>query len=92
MIKMTNNNEIQRAYNHAQQDVSTLIDWLECELEQQPQSLDWGHVGSLNYVRSNLLETLSFYSGFEPKTLERELDELHYDGRQPDRYRNTSGG
>ena len=59
--------EIQRAYTHAQQDISTLIDWLECELEQKPENINWGHVGNLKNVRSNLLETLAFVSGFDHK-------------------------
>ncbi len=79
--------EIQRAYTHTQQDISTLIDWLECELEQQPDDINWGHVGSLKHVRSNLLETLSFVSGFDQKGLEKELEECNYDIRQPKRYK-----
>ena len=42
---------------------------------QDPQEIDWTHVGSLRHVRENLMETLSFMSGIEVKEIENTLQE-----------------
>ena len=64
------------AYATARSDIANLLGWFECELAKRPQSIDWGHVGSLQKVRGDLIETLSFFSGNETKMIEESLEDL----------------
>lgn len=57
--------DAKQAYDAAKKDIANLVGWFECELAKEPKDLNWSRVGSLNRVRQDLLETLSFLSGFE---------------------------
>lgn len=67
--------DAQTAYTQAKTDIANLLGWFECELNKTPGKIDWTHVGSLNKVRQDLLETLSFLSGFEVETIKESLAE-----------------
>lgn len=69
------NKDVKTEYKNAKNDIANLLGWFECELEKEPASIDWAHVGTLNKVRHDLLETLSFLSGFEKKEIENTLEE-----------------
>lgn len=57
--------ELDVQFNESKKDISNLLGWFECELEKQPDNLNWGHLGSLNEVKKNLIETLAFFSGLD---------------------------
>ena len=63
------------AYEAAKADICNLIGWLECELEKTPDRIDWTHVGSLNKIKTDLLETLAFKSGINIDSLKETLEE-----------------
>ena len=67
-------------------DIAALTDWMEMQLEHYsdkeiadcPESFNWGSVGTLTEVRSQLMETLRFFAGFETtKELQDSLDDLN---------------
>ncbi len=76
----TQNNNTQRtidAFKRAQADIASLTDWIACELEKHDdRSITWATVGTLEHVREQLIETLTFFSGVEPADIQRNLDEL----------------
>jgi hypothetical protein len=75
-ITIKNNDEkLKKAYAEAKADIANLLGWFECEMQKQTAKLNWGHVGSLNHVRENLIETLAFMSGFDAKEIENTLAE-----------------
>ncbi|HOM77231.1 MAG TPA: hypothetical protein PLE88_12010 [Anaerohalosphaeraceae bacterium] len=75
-IELNNNDEkMKNAYNEAKTDIVNLLGWFECEMQKQPAKLNWGHVGSLNHIRENLIETLAFMSGFDAKEIKNTLEE-----------------
>lgn len=67
--------EVKTAYETAKKDIANLLGWFECELAKEPKDLNWGHTGSLNRVRQDLLETLSFLSGFDIESIKENLEE-----------------
>jgi len=56
-------------------DIHNLIGWLECELEKTPETIQWPHVGSLEKIKGDLLETLAFKSGLDIGTLKEALED-----------------
>lgn len=64
------------AYETAKSDIANLLGWFECELQKEPETIQWPRVGTLNHVRQNLIETLSFLSGFETREIENSLEEI----------------
>jgi len=78
MTAKTNTKRMTDAFKRAKADVASLADWIECELDKQEgEQISWASVGSLEYVREQLIETLAFFSGVEPSEIQRSLDELH---------------
>jgi len=78
MTAKTNTKRMTDAFKRAKADVASLADWIECELDKQRgKQISWASVGSLEYVREQLIETLAFFSGVEPSEIQRSLDELH---------------
>jgi len=69
------NTDAKTAYEAAKNDIANLLGWFECELDKEPTAINWAHVGSLNHIRQNLLETLSFMSGIETQAIEESLEE-----------------
>lgn len=69
------NQDVKTAYETAKSDIANLLGWFECELAKEPESIQWPRVGTLNHVRQNLIETLSFLSGFETREIENSLEE-----------------
>lgn len=63
------------AYTQAKTDIAILLGWFECELNKTPGKIDWTHGGTLNKIKQDLLETLSFLSGFEVETVKESLAE-----------------
>jgi hypothetical protein len=77
-LKMENRNTnetAQQAYETAIQDISHLIGWLQCELSNIPEKIHWGHVGTLNTIRADLMEILTFKSGFDLDSLKEALED-----------------
>jgi hypothetical protein len=65
------------ALKRARADIASLTDWLECELQKQAdENVTWATVGSIEHVRTTLVETLAFFSGFRVSEIQRSLDEL----------------
>ena len=82
MKKKDGNQTAKQAYKAAKMDIGTLIEWLQSELDWQDseikdnsEEINWGHVGSLQKVRSDLLETVTFISGHEADDLNIALEE-----------------
>ena len=73
------NAELNKAYDSVKTDIANLLGWFECELDKQPSDLNWGHVGSLSHVRTNLIETLSFISSIEADQIKDGLAEAWAD-------------
>ena len=69
------NETVKTAYDNAKNDIANLLGFFECELSKEPDTMNWGHVGSLNKIRRDLIETLSFMSGFDEKEIENTLEE-----------------
>jgi hypothetical protein len=79
-ITLNNNDEkLRTAYTEAKADIANLLGWFECELQKQPANLNWAHVGTLNKTRCDLLETLSFLSGFSEAMINDGLAEARID-------------
>ena len=53
--------------------------WLEIELGKTPDTIQWAHVGSLNKIKEDLLETLSFITDFDTESLKEALEECRLD-------------
>ena len=64
-----------QAYDAAMADIANLMGWLECELDKTPETIQWPHVGSLNKIKEDLLETLAFKSGHAINNLKEALEE-----------------
>ncbi|MDD5458137.1 MAG: hypothetical protein PHF37_01925 [Phycisphaerae bacterium] len=67
--------DVKTAYKEAKFDIAHLLEFFSCELTKEPKDLNWAHVGNLKHVKSELLETLSFLSGFTTGQIERTLEE-----------------
>jgi len=76
-----NNNEekMKTAYTDAKADIANLLGWFECELQKEPTNLNWGQVGTLDEVRTELLQTLSFISGMSEAMIKDSLAEARID-------------
>ena len=82
-ITLNNNDEkLKNAYHEAKTDIANLLGWFECEMQKTPEKLNWGHVGSLNHIRENLIETLSFISGIETDQIKDSLAESRIDNEK----------
>ena len=67
--------EVKTAYDKAKNDVSNLIGFLECELEKEPENLNWGYVGDLNRIKDSLSETLTSITCFNKE----EIEDIFYE-------------
>jgi len=67
--------EVKIAYDQAKKDVANLIGYLQNELENEPDDLNWGHVGDLKSVKDNLMDTLVSMTGFKKEEIENSLQE-----------------
>ena len=74
--------ELRRARN----DIAAMTNWMETqlyhysddEIAEFPESYDWATVGALQRVRSDLMETLRFFVGFETtEDVQHCLDEMN---------------
>ena len=75
-ITLNNNEEkMKKAHAEAKADIANLLGWFDCELSKEPEKLNWGHIGTLNKVKCDLLETLSFLSGFSEEEIKNTLEE-----------------
>ena len=79
-ITLNNNEEkMKNAYTEAKSDIANLLGWFECELQKEPTNLNWGQVGTLDEVRTELLQTLSFISGMSEAMIKDSLAEARID-------------
>jgi len=68
-------------------DIACLTNWLgleldkfdDTEIESSPENFDWGNVGTLGAVRCEMLEILSFISGFDTEEIEDNLKDPNND-------------
>ena len=67
--------DAQTAYQTAKKDIANLLGWFECEMAKGQANINWVQAGTLNHVKENLLETLSFLSGFDIEAIKETLDE-----------------
>ncbi|TVQ33616.1 MAG: hypothetical protein EA376_01810 [Phycisphaeraceae bacterium] len=84
-MKRTRRNRERKAntaqYASARSDIARLIDVLQMELDKHHERAaglverNWGYVGDLKEVRSNLLNTVAFISGMELDEVQRFLDD-----------------
>jgi hypothetical protein len=68
------------AYQARQSDIARLIDVLQMELDKhadaaRAEERNWGRVGDLGKVRSDLIEMVSFMSGMDRQAIEGFLAE-----------------
>lgn len=78
MTTNTNNQNVLAAFKRARADIASLADWIECELEKYDDAeVTWATVGSLGYIRDQLMETLESFSSVPRTEIQRNLDELH---------------
>ena len=78
MTTNTNNQNVLAAYKRARADIASLAAWIEDELDKYDDAeVTWATVGSLEYVRNNLMETLESFSSVPRTEIQRNLDELH---------------
>jgi len=71
--------DVKTAYETAKADIANLLGFFECELSKEPEKLNWGQVGSLNKIKCDLIETLSFMSGFTEDEIKNTLEETRID-------------
>jgi hypothetical protein len=67
--------DVKTEYQNAKSDIANLLGFFECELGKAPKEINWNHVGDMKRIRQNLIETLSFMSGFEVREIENTLQE-----------------
>ena len=67
--------DVKTEYETAKSDIANLLGFFECELGKTPKEINLGHVGDLKHIRQNLMEILSFLSGFEVSEIENTLQE-----------------
>ena len=74
-----NQADTRTAYNSHQTDIARLIDVLQMELAKHAEAAsatcNWGHVGDLGGIRSNLIDTVSAISGASREELETFLND-----------------
>lgn len=68
------------AYAQRRGDIARLLDVLDMELAKHAEGMktdatDWGRVGDLGKVRSDLIDMVGFMSGMEREEVERFLAE-----------------
>ena len=63
------------AYDNAKNDIANLLGYFECELQKEPDKLNWGHVGTLETTRNWLIDSLSILSGFSEAEIKNTLEE-----------------
>ena len=68
------------AYQAHANDIARLIDVLQMELEKHADAAktdakNWGKVGDLGKIRSDLIEMVEFMSGMDRQTIENFLAE-----------------
>ena len=71
--------DVKTAYDNAKNDIANLLGFFECELSKEPEKLNWGHVGSLQKIRGDLVSTLAFLSGFSEDEINDTLIETRVD-------------
>ena len=62
-----------KATNNAKSDIAKILDFFNLELTKESNNVKWDTAGSLTEVKRQLIETLSFMSGFTVKEIENTL-------------------
>ena len=77
MTKQNKHQQLLTAHRQTQAEIGNLVGWLTCELQRRSEEkTTWGTVGSLQHVRSNLIETLAFLSGMSQSEIKDSLEEM----------------
>lgn len=63
------------AYEQYRQDIARVMDWIGMELDKADEAAkaspkDWGHAGTLQAARQQLIESLAFLSDSETQQIE----------------------
>ncbi len=72
--------DVKTAYDAAKNDIANLLGFFECELSKERTVVQWGWIGTLNKVKCDLIETLSFMSGISEEEIKNSLEECRIDG------------
>ena len=60
---------------NTRQDIGMLMGFLECELDNRPEILNWAQVGDLKRLRSTLLNALADFSNQRTNDIEDALED-----------------
>lgn len=74
--------DVKTAYETAKADIANLLGFFECELSKERTVVQWGWVETLNKVKNDLIETLSFMSGISQGEIKETLEECRMDVQQ----------
>lgn len=74
---------LNKTYNQTKQDVYNMLDLLKDELKEETNDINWGHVGNLEHVRENLMESYCFVSGKEVEDVNQELADYRQNRTYP---------
>ena len=83
--------DVKTAYDNAKNDIANLLGFFECELSKERTVVQWEWVGTLNEVRKNLIETLSFMSGISEDEIKISLEETRIDAQAQNNNQHTKG-
>lgn len=83
--------DVKTAYETAKNDIANLLGFFECELSKERTVVQWGWVGTLNKVKSDLIETLSFLSGITEDEIKNSLEECRIDAQTQNNNQHTKG-
>jgi hypothetical protein len=80
MAKTNANNDARTEYAKRQNDIARLMDVLQMELDKHADAAkadpkNWGRVGDLGKVRSDLIEMVAFLSSVDREQIEAFLAE-----------------
>lgn len=64
---------LNKSFNDTKNDIAKVLDFFQLELNKKQSKLDWSVVGSMVEVRKQLIETLSFMSGFSVEQIQDTL-------------------
>ena len=83
--------DVKTSYENAKADIANLLGFFECELSKERTVVQWGWVGTLNKVKCDLIETLSFLSGISEDEIKNSLEECRIDAQAQNKNQQAKG-
>ena len=80
-MKTRDTKDIKTAYDNARFDIDSLMNLLEMTLAELQDDPNWGHVGRMLNVKSELIEVVSHLTGRSITTLREALTEIRKDAQ-----------